>query len=217
MSRSFRVITPPTVEPITLSEIKEYMRIDYIDDDNVLLNLMSEARKYIEDITDRAFATQTIQMIETLEHPVGGTLYGPVDNPINWYQFDEQLGANPFGATAWYFDMPMAPLQSVSLVETQQTKFTAWVTFPSTNSSGNPTYVLDTNKESGRVYMVTPPAVLSWRFTYVAGHDSVDYPLPLSLKNCLKQLVAHWYENRAGDDPPQALLSKILGFKLMWA
>src|SRR5579884_111597 len=107
MSRSFQVITPPTSEPITLSEVHSYLRIDYTDEDDTLLGLMQDARKFIEDVTDRALAAQTIQAIFTLERPVGGDVSGPIDNPVNWYQFDEQLGANPFGATAWYFDLPI--------------------------------------------------------------------------------------------------------------
>lgn len=58
---AIRVVTPPTVEPVTLDEVKLHCRIDHDDEDTLLTTLITAARQYCETFTGRAFITQTIQ------------------------------------------------------------------------------------------------------------------------------------------------------------
>ena len=67
MSTKWKVITPVSVEPITLSAVKAYLRVDFDDDDLTIASLISRARSVAEKITGRAMATQQIQVIETIE------------------------------------------------------------------------------------------------------------------------------------------------------
>lgn len=53
-------ITPPATEPVTLAEVKEYLRIDGNEHDNILFALISSARMYCEAFQNRLFATQTL-------------------------------------------------------------------------------------------------------------------------------------------------------------
>ena len=55
-----KIITPPAVEVLTLAEAKAFCRIDGIDDDATIQNLIVACRKEAERITNRAFITQTI-------------------------------------------------------------------------------------------------------------------------------------------------------------
>lgn len=58
---SFEVTTAPTAEPVTLAEMKNYMRLDnYTDDDNLITSLITTARQQIESKCKRALFTQTI-------------------------------------------------------------------------------------------------------------------------------------------------------------
>lgn len=55
------LITPPAVEPVSISELKEFLRVDQFDtsQDNVLLTLGMAARNWCETFTARRFVQQT--------------------------------------------------------------------------------------------------------------------------------------------------------------
>ena len=49
----------PQSEPITVSDVKEHLRLEGNDFDNKFTNLILEARDYVQDMVGRAFVTQT--------------------------------------------------------------------------------------------------------------------------------------------------------------
>lgn len=51
-----------TTEPLSVNEVKDHLRIETDDDDNVIASLINEARDYVERITGRALITQTWTM-----------------------------------------------------------------------------------------------------------------------------------------------------------
>jgi uncharacterized phiE125 gp8 family phage protein len=53
------VDTEPTVEPITLTEAKEQLRIDHSDHDTMITGLIQAAREHIESMCARAIVQQT--------------------------------------------------------------------------------------------------------------------------------------------------------------
>jgi len=58
----YKVITAPADEPVTVEEVKNQLRIDSTTEDADLAEYITAAREYGEDITRRAFATQTLEM-----------------------------------------------------------------------------------------------------------------------------------------------------------
>lgn len=52
-------ITPPAVEPLSLSEVKTFLRIDGSDEDSILATLISTARIIAEELTGKALITQS--------------------------------------------------------------------------------------------------------------------------------------------------------------
>jgi len=55
------VKTAPTVEPITVSEVKDHLRITTADFDTILGELITAAREYVEKITGRALVQRTLE------------------------------------------------------------------------------------------------------------------------------------------------------------
>ncbi len=51
--------TAPTVEPITLDEMKDHLRLTSVDDDTYILDLITTARVWAENFQGRAYNTQT--------------------------------------------------------------------------------------------------------------------------------------------------------------
>ena len=56
------LITPPTEEPISLSEAKAHLRVDVSDEDTLIRELISVARRSVEVRTGRALITQSWAM-----------------------------------------------------------------------------------------------------------------------------------------------------------
>lgn len=62
MARGLVTVTPPASEPVLVSEAKQAARIDVPDDDLFVLGLITAARQYVENRTNLALVTQTLQM-----------------------------------------------------------------------------------------------------------------------------------------------------------
>lgn len=54
--------TPPAIEPLTLEEVRSYLRMSSQQEDDGLLTLISTARAHLERITGRALLKQQWQM-----------------------------------------------------------------------------------------------------------------------------------------------------------
>lgn len=200
-SEGFIVLTPPSVEPVTLTDVKDWLNIDFTSKDTLISKLITRARRRCETVTGRAWASQQIQMTYPITRPQGGELSGPVDHGPDWYQYQEQLGANPFGASMFYFDLPMAPIdltQTVT-VETKITAFDNWSTFvtglPSTFLA---TAWIDNDQEPARFYFSSPITANFWRMTFWCGYGSNTFPLPEDLQEPLMELASYWYDYRDG-------------------
>jgi len=51
--------TAPPEEPVSLSEIKDHLRIEHSDHDTMLKSLIQASREYVEQVTSRAIVEQT--------------------------------------------------------------------------------------------------------------------------------------------------------------
>jgi uncharacterized phiE125 gp8 family phage protein len=60
---TYKLIEGPLQEPITLNEAKAWMKVEINDDDAIITALISEARTFIEDQTNRALFVQTWDLV----------------------------------------------------------------------------------------------------------------------------------------------------------
>ena len=54
-----KIYTQPATEPVTLAEVKEYLRLDGNDHDTLLTSLIASCRQWCEQFQNRAYITQT--------------------------------------------------------------------------------------------------------------------------------------------------------------
>ena len=212
MALNVKIITAPAVEPVSPSEQKRHMRVDWADDDADISDYISTARQWMERKLNRALITQTLRA--TFDLPNTQSAYGIVGGLV---------GASPRLA----FDLPYAPLQSVSLVE-METDIETWTTLTLDNPPSSPgAYRVDSDTEPARVwlhasslFLILP--VFDWigaripriRITYTAGYGDNASTVPYSIRNAIKRAAAHLYENReaAGTIPETVLPSEYM----MW-
>ncbi len=181
LKMDFAVQTFTGPEPITVQDLKPYLRVDFSDDDVLLAGLISSCRMLAEAITLLSFAPQTIQAIWTMPQINAGSLTGPkLLYEQDFYQYNESLGANPYSPAPFMLSMPQPPLVSVTTFEYRITAFAAWTTWPQT-VSGVANYVVDTLPSPGVVYLQYPPPAYQYRLTYVAGYTTLPPDLRLGL------------------------------------
>lgn len=60
-------ITPATVEPVTMTEAKEHLRVTHDEDDDLIERLITGAREFVEQQTGRALAAASYRYTGTLK------------------------------------------------------------------------------------------------------------------------------------------------------
>lgn len=89
---SLSLITPPTVEPVSLAEAKLHLRVDFDDDDALIESLISAARVAAETLTGRQICTA--RWMRTLDRfPCSSLLLHrcPVQSVVE-ISYQDQLG-----------------------------------------------------------------------------------------------------------------------------
>jgi hypothetical protein len=107
--KSLRLITAPTVEPVALSEVKAFLRVDTTAEDDVINIMLKGARRLCEECTQRAFITQTWQLTLDAFYSCDNDLpfSGTVILPTNY--------ANGSGGD---IDLSRLPVQSIVSIKT---------------------------------------------------------------------------------------------------
>jgi len=170
-----RLVTAPSVEPITLQQAKDHLRVDGDDDNDYIESLITAARERIEASLNRSLITTTWKV--TLDRFPGG-----------WWEV--------WNCGQEWIELPRPRLISVSSIVYTDTNGTS-----TTWSSSN--YTVDTQSEPGRVMpaynAVWPTArdhIAVVTITYTAGYGAAATAVPASIKHAMKLLVSHMYELR---------------------
>jgi len=96
----------PAAEPLSLTEAKAHLRVDFSDDDTLITALIKSARQAVEQATSRSLITQTWQL--TLDtFPSTGAIrlpMGPVQSVTSVNSYDEDDTETLFAATNYLVD-----------------------------------------------------------------------------------------------------------------
>jgi uncharacterized phiE125 gp8 family phage protein len=160
------LLTGPAVEPVSLAEAKAFLRVEHDDDDDVIAALVTAARSYAEAQTRRALITQSWRLTRDAWPETG------------------RIAVRP------------APLQSLEAARV--------------HDGGSEPVVLDVAgffPDVAGSQLVFAPSYESWALprpgraagieldvTLGYGDAAVDVPEPL--RQAIRLLIGHWYENR---------------------
>jgi uncharacterized phiE125 gp8 family phage protein len=163
-----KLITPPLLEPISLNDAKEHLRVDasFQDDDSYISDLITVAREFCEKFQNRAYLSQTWEAV-----------------------FDRFPGV--------VFELPNPPLQSVVSIKyydksNTEFLFDANKYFVDTYSAKG-RVCLNHNVTWSDVELRPINSVI---IRFVCGYGSDATSVPSQAKHAIKLLIAHWYENR---------------------
>lgn len=175
------LITGPAVEPLTLAEAKEHLKIDHADEDGYITTLISAARKFAEGYTRLRLVEQTLMWTLDRWPGYGGTTQE--SHPlISGY------GKNRF------LEVPAGPLISVTSITTYDDADvgTVWdVANYYVSSPQNRVY-----RRTGVAWPIAGRAGGGIEILYKAGFGTLASDVPKSLRQALLLLVSHLYQNR---------------------
>ena len=91
-----KISVEPTQEPVTLQEVKEYLRVDDSTDERIIRPFIETARRFCEEHTGRALMTQTLILyldaFQDIDDPLWeGMRTGPYLNYYNSIKFYDAL------------------------------------------------------------------------------------------------------------------------------
>jgi uncharacterized phiE125 gp8 family phage protein len=166
-----KLTTPPASEPVTLQEIKDHLRILGTDEDALITVMIEPARDYCEKYQNRAYITQTWELA------------------LDQFPSEDRIR------------IPLPPLQSVSSVKYYGTDDTEY-TLPAAD------YQVDIYSQPGRVVLkygkswpsVTLRPANGVIITFIAGYGTTADEVPERMKQAIKVLMGHLYENREATD-----------------
>ena len=169
--------TPPAVEPVTLAEAKLHLRIGHDDDDDFISTLIVSARRVAEAQTGLALIAQ------------------------GWSCFRD--GWPETGVV----DLPLAPLIAIGAVTVFGEDDSAAIIDPANyyaDAVSRPPRLLP---RGSRLWPVPGRLGNGIEIALTAGFGAAPSNVPEDLRNALKQLVAHWYENRGTGREPDLPLT----------
>jgi len=153
-------------KPVTLAEMKSWLRVDGTDDDQLLASLIEAATVYCQNYTHRQFMDDT------------KTEYW------NWFPSVLTLSWTPLDVTV--------PITSIKYYDTGGVQRTLAAAAYSADTTAEPPVVREADGYSWPATYDMPNAV---EVIYVVGYGAeADVPEPI--KTAIKLLVGHWYEHR---------------------
>jgi uncharacterized phiE125 gp8 family phage protein len=183
------IVTEPAIEPVTLEEMREHLRIDDEAEHNFLLDSISEAREEIEQATGLALISQTWKL--TIDHWPAGKQ--------DWWDGVRQGHINQlYGPDAYSsLRLPKYPLLSVSSVTVYDEESNAQ------SISVADVFDIDLNQRPGRITLKsgqTWPVALrannAIEIEYVAGYGTAASDVPGPLRRAIRSLAAHLFTHR---------------------
>lgn len=166
--KTIQIVTPPASEPLTLSEVKEFLRVDHSDDDATLAIFIKAARQLCESYT------RLVLMPTTIEEYFD-------DFPQYTGTFKDEIR------------LSRSPVQSVTYVkyiDGNETTITADANEYKVDTISHPARISPDNGWFGTYETINAVFV-----RYVAGYaDAASVPAPL--KHGMMLVIGDMYENR---------------------
>jgi Phage gp6-like head-tail connector protein len=200
--KSLRLITGPSIEPVTLTQAKAFLRVDGTDEDDLISLLMTSARRMAEEYTQRAFITQTWEL----------TMDGfSCADPDAFFPGTVMLPATFALGGGQSVNLGHGPIQTVNSITTYDTDNSATVIDSAVYRLDAPgeRLVLNDNQQWPTNLRSQDVVVVNYDCGY--GDDGGDVPEPIV--QAIIQQVAAMYEDRKCADLQPGVMSLLNPFR----
>jgi uncharacterized phiE125 gp8 family phage protein len=161
------IVTPPTVEPVSLSEAREHSRVTITEDDSYIESLIVAARMWAEEWTRRAFITQTRRLT---------------------------MDRFPYGRRDIVLPYPnLLTVTGITYTDTSGDTQTWAASEYTVDTDELPGRV---RLNYGVLFPVARTAPNSVTVTYTCGYGPAATDVPAGIRHAIKILCGHWYDNR---------------------
>ena len=204
-----KVTTQPTIEPISIEEAKEHLRLDDDVDDIPVKTFIKASRLWAEKYTGRAFITRTLQQSVDSTASILDPLYEGIRTGIETRAYSN------------YIELAASPAISVTSINYYNDSDTQ-----STWATSN--YYVDTISDLGRIYLRdggTFPTDLraanGLEINYTAGYGSSRSDIPDDIRLAMLQYMTFVYEHRGEQEggtppmPPKILSTLLNPYKII--
>ena len=181
-----QLITPPAEEPVSLAEAKGHLRVDFPDDDALIVAMIAAARQHAEMLTRRQFVTARWKFV--LDRFPGAGGMGGMGGAVHGAGETFSLPGNALL-------LPKSPLQAVLGIEYLDVG-NVQQTLPETE------YVVDAACEPARItpvfgatWPITLPQIAAVSVLFDAGYGDASLG-PEGIKAWIKLRVGSLYEHR---------------------
>lgn len=161
------LVTDAVIEPVTVSEVKNHLRVTDNSEDALIAGLITSARKYVEQVTRRSLINQTWRLYiddfpnsDSIELP-----FPPLVSVTHVKYYDENNTLQTLSGSIYQTDNRSTP------GEIELTASGAW---PATADE----------------------KVNAVEIEYIAGYGSSASAVPSPIRLAITHLVSHWFENR---------------------
>ena len=166
--KTIQIVTPPASEPLTLAEVKEFLRVDHSDDDATLAIFITAARQLCESYTRMALLPTTFD--EYFD-----------DFPQYTVTFKDEIRLSR---------SPVSAVTYVKYIDGNETTITADAAEYKIDTISRPARISPDNGWFGTYETINAVFV-----RYVAGFaDAASVPAPL--KHGMMLVIGDMYENR---------------------
>jgi uncharacterized phiE125 gp8 family phage protein len=184
--QNWAVTSPPAVEPLSLSEAKLHCKVDITDDDDLITDLITAAREWVEKETRRAYINRSYQLrLNLFPDMFAATFY-------SFYSLERLPNQR-----AGIIELPRPPLISVDSIQ--------YVDLTGTLQTLNPSqYIVDgggacvgtISPAYGLVFPATRLTTNAVLINYTAGLGPDATTVPRRVKAAMKLMIGLWYRKR---------------------
>lgn len=188
MRSSLIQVSAPATEPVSVSEAKDYLRVDQSNEDGRIGAMITAARIHLEEYLSLKFITQDWDVF----------LDGwPIGRINDWWDGVRDGSIRELSSQAGEIILPIGRMQQLLAFET----------FADDNVAVSETvadYIVDTTGNRARIALKTggvwPTTVLravnGIKFRVRVGFGSSASDVPMDIKQAILEYVSHLYENR---------------------
>ena len=166
--KTIQIVTPPASEPLSLSEVKEFLRVDHSDDDTTLAIFITAARQLCESYTRLALMPTTFE-----------EYFDDFPQYTGTYKDEIRLSRSPVSAVTY-----------VKYIDGNETTITANAADYKTDLISQPARISPDNGWFGTYETINAVFI-----RYVAGYANAA-SVPAPLKHGMLLVIGDMYENR---------------------